>query len=115
MSRSKGGTEALNVDLTDNHGIASRPQGPWRQSPRSRHQLQGDRTQGFHTKGVTRMSPSALLRLETLWKCNTDPNWVDLISGGEEDRAREPGIREGAPRLADELQARSPGSLARLQ
>ena len=28
-------------------------------------------------KGVTRMSPSALLRIEALRKCNTDPNWVN--------------------------------------
>ena len=55
-------------DLTDNHGIASRPQGPGRQSPRSRHQPKGDRTQGFTTNGVTRMSHSALLRLEALRK-----------------------------------------------
>ena len=34
----------------------------------------GDRTQGFNTKGVTRMSHSALLRLEALRKCNTAPN-----------------------------------------
>ena len=34
----------------------------------------GDRTQGFNKKGVTRMSSSALLRLEALQKCNTDPN-----------------------------------------
>jgi len=43
---------------------------------RSRHWPKGDRTQGFNKKGVTRMSHSALLRLEALRKCNTDPNWV---------------------------------------
>src|SRR5262245_57283768 len=58
-------------DLTDNHGIASRPQGPGRQSPRSRPRPKGDRTQGFTKKGVTRMSPSALLRLEALRKCRS--------------------------------------------
>jgi hypothetical protein len=58
-------------DRTDNHGIASRPQGPRRQSPRSRHRPKGDRTQGFNTKGVTRMSHSALLRLEALRKCRS--------------------------------------------
>jgi hypothetical protein len=64
-------------DRTDHHGIASRPQGPGRQSPRSRQQPKGDRTQGFTTNGVTRMSPSALLRLEALRKCNTASNWVN--------------------------------------
>ena len=53
-------------DRTGNHGIASRPQGPRRQSPRRRPRPKGDRTQGFHTNGVTRMSHSALLRLEAL-------------------------------------------------
>jgi hypothetical protein len=57
-------------DLTDNHGIAYRQQGPGRQSPRSRHRPKGDRTRGFNKKGVTRMSHSALLRLEALRKCH---------------------------------------------
>src|SRR5262245_14239057 len=58
-------------DLTDNHGIASRPQGPGRQSPRSRPRPKGDRTQGFPRNGVTRMSPSAPFRLEALRKCRS--------------------------------------------
>jgi hypothetical protein len=33
-------------------------------------------------KGVTRMSSSALLRLEALRKCNTDPNW---LTGSDRD------------------------------
>ena len=65
----RNGDPQRGPDLTDNHGIASRPQGPGRQSPRSRPRPKGDRTQGFHTKGVTRMSRSALLRLEALRKC----------------------------------------------
>jgi len=58
-------------DLPDNHGIAYRQQCPGRQSPRSRHQPKGDRTQGFSKKGVTRMSSSALVKLEALLKCAT--------------------------------------------
>src|SRR5262249_21423272 len=37
----------------------------------------GDRTWGFNTKGVTRMSSKALIRLEALQKCNADPAWVN--------------------------------------
>ena len=55
-------------DQRRDYEIAYRQQCPRQQSPRSRRQPKGDRTQGFNKKGVTRMSSSALLRLEALRK-----------------------------------------------
>src|SRR5262245_5579187 len=70
MSRGKGRTEALNVDRTRPTTTGS-PKG--RKDHGDRVPVvgvlpKGDRTQGFTKKGVTRMSHSALLRLEALRK-----------------------------------------------
>jgi hypothetical protein len=82
QGQGRNGDPQRGADQTDNHAIASRQEGPGRQSPRSRREPKGGRTQGFNKKGVTRMSSSALLWLEALRQCNTDPNW---LTGSDRD------------------------------